>query len=63
METTDRKTTVDESPIVVTGIVVDRHRYVAFEPLKFEGALAIDGMEPLFMLEDEFDRFIDCTLS
>ena len=51
MVTTDPKTEVDESPIVVSEIVVDGRRLVAREPLRFEVEFDDDVEEPLFTLE------------
>ncbi len=55
MVTTDPNTEVDESPIVVTEIVVDGRRLVATEPVRYEVAFDDDDEEPLYTLEGEFD--------
>ena len=49
--TTDPKTDVDISPIVVSEIVVDGRRLVAKEPLRFEVTFDDDEVEPLYELE------------
>ena len=59
MVTTDPKTEVDESPIVVSEIVVDGRRLVASEPLCFEVEHVVDDGEALFLLQGDFD--ISCS--
>ena len=54
MVTTDPKTDVDISPIVVTEIVVDGRRLVAREPLRFEVTYEEEDGEAFFALEGEF---------
>ena len=54
MVTTDPKTDVDVSPIVVTEIVVDGRRLVAKEPIRYEVVYEDDDVEPLYTLEGEF---------
>ncbi len=54
MVTTDPKTQVDESPIVVSEIVVDGRRLAAREPLRFEVTLHEDEDGTLYVLEGDF---------
>ena len=49
MVTTDPQVEVDESPIVVSEIVVDGRRLAAVEPLRFE--VTFDAEVPVFDLE------------
>ena len=55
MVTTDPTRKVDDSPIVVSEIVVDGRRLVAKEPIRYEVVYEHDEVEPLFTLEGEFD--------
>ena len=52
--TTDPQVEVDESPIVVSEIVVDGRRLAAVEPLRFEVTFAEAEGEAFFALEGEF---------
>lgn len=55
MVTTDPKTPVDLSPIVISEIVVEGRRLVATPPLRFDVVFEPDDDEPLFTIEGEFD--------
>ena len=55
MVTTDPTRKVDDSPIVVSEIVVDGQRLVAREPLQFEVERVVDEGEALFVLYGDFD--------
>ena len=48
---------VDDSPIIVTEIVVDGRRLVAKEPIRYEVKYDHDDQEPLYTLEGEFDIY------
>lgn len=55
MLSTDQHTEVDLSPLVLAEIEVDGIRLAATEPIRFDVVLEDDEVEPLFVIEGEFD--------
>lgn len=49
---------VDDSPIVVTEIVVDGRRLVAREPIRYEVSFDDHEEEPLYTLEGPWDLYL-----